>query len=709
MWLLAACLFARALVVADATEAMMLGNPVRKVVTMMQKMQATIEAEGKEKEKMFEEFMCYCKTGDKSLKESISAATDKIPQLESSIKEAKGSKAQLSADVESAKSDREEAKKTLGKAAAIRDKEATDFASEAAESKANINALAKSIPAIEKGMGGAFLQTNTRIYQRLQSLSVSMDMESVDRDLLASFLAGGSSSKGSGEILGILKQMKEDMEKDLAEATSDEEGKVKDYTSLVSAKKKEASALTKAVEDKTVREGGLAVDLANMANDLEDTKDNLAADQEMLANLDSSCKIKMKEWDEYKKMMAEELVALSDTIKLLNDDEALGLFKKTLPSSAASFMQVQVTAKSMQRRALALLKSLKRHRGHHDPRIDFLELALHGGKVGFDKILQMVDELMTVLKKEQSDDDTKKSYCLTEFDKYEDIKKGLILDISDVTKAIADSEESLKVIAKEIKATTTGIKDLDKSVAEATKTRKEENAQATKTLAENAATKDLLGLAKNRLNKFYNPKLHKKTAALQIGEDEQDTGNTESDIESTDAPGGVEGTSFVQVRAHRQAAGQPNANLEFKKKSEGSQGVITMIDILIGDVDKDTTVVETEEKEAQAEYETFMAEAKKKRALDAKSVTDKEGAKAEAETELEKNKMALKDKKVELVETDKFIMGLHQSCDFLLKFYDTRKEARADELESLDKAKAVLNGADYSFLQIGSVHLRGSK
>merc|ERR1719165_3129 len=110
----------------------------------------------------------------------------------------------------------------------------------------------------------------------------------------------------------------------------------------------------------------------------------------MLANMDTACATKEKEWEEYKKMMATELVALADTIKLLNDDDALDLFKKTLPSSASSFMQVQVTAKSMQHRALALLKSVRRGADH---RLDFLELALHGGKVGFDKILKMLDEL----------------------------------------------------------------------------------------------------------------------------------------------------------------------------------------------------------------------------------------------------------------------------------------------------------------------------
>jgi len=197
--------------------------------------------------------------------------------------------------------------------------------------------------------------------------------------------------------------------------------------------------------------------------------------------LDKHCKTKKDEWEAYQKMKAIEQVALADTIKLLNDDDALDLFKKTLPS-ASSFMQVQVSAKSMKQQALALLKSAHKRHGQHDSRLQFLEVALHGGKMGFDKMITMIDDLMAVLGKDQEDDDSKKSYCLSEFDKYEDKKKGLAVDESDLEKAIDSGEESLKSLKKDIAALTASIKDLDKSVMEATATRKQENADVTKKL-----------------------------------------------------------------------------------------------------------------------------------------------------------------------------------------------------------------------------------
>merc|ERR1719359_1104155 len=132
------------------------------------------------------------------------------------------------------------------------------------------------------------------------------------------------------------------MDKDLADATSEENSSIASFDSLVASKQKEIVALTKAVESKTSRIGELGVKIAQMENDLEDTQEGLAEDQKFFADLDKNCAAKEAEWAAYKKVQAEEQVALADTIKVLNDDDALELFKKTLPSAGSSFVQVQV-------------------------------------------------------------------------------------------------------------------------------------------------------------------------------------------------------------------------------------------------------------------------------------------------------------------------------------------------------------------------------
>merc|ERR1719262_1311630 len=135
--------------------------------------------------------------------------------------------------------------------------------------------------------------------------------------------------------------LKDEMDKDLADATSAENEAIASFDGLVASKKKEIVALTKAVESKTSRIGELGVKVAQLENDLEDTKEGLAEDQKFFADLDKNCELKKAEWASYKEMQAKEMVALADTIKVLNDDDALEIFKKTLPSAASSFVQMQ--------------------------------------------------------------------------------------------------------------------------------------------------------------------------------------------------------------------------------------------------------------------------------------------------------------------------------------------------------------------------------
>jgi len=357
-------------------------------------------------------------------------------------------------------------------------------------------------------------------------------------------------------------------------------------------------------------------------------------------------------------MQGEELLALADTIKILNDDDALELFKKTLPGSASSFLQIQVTEQSALRKAL---QTLKDNRRGNDPRVDLIEVALRSGKLGFEKIIKLIDELTAKLKEEQAE---------------------------------ADAEESITNLKAEMEALDDGIRALDKEVAEATENRKAEHDDFEATYAANTAAVDLLKFAKNRLNKFYNPKLYKPPPKRELSEDEQITLNMGGTLAPTAAPGGIAGTGIGLVQAAPPPP--PEANLAYKTKGEESSGVIQMIDNLVNDVEKENQVMKLEEEDAQDDYEKFMADAKEKRAADSKSMSDAEGSLAETDEQMVTDKGTLKDKNTELMETDKYLSGLHADCDWLIKYYDMRKEARTGEIDAMAKAKDVLNGASYS-------------
>merc|ERR1719253_299390 len=309
--------------------------------------------------------------------------------------------------------------------------------------------------------------------------------------------------------------------------------------------------------------------------------------------------------------------------------------------------------------------------------------------------------MVKVLTAEQQDDDDKKEYCNMAFDQADDKKKSLERSVANLEKAIAKAKEGVATLTEEIKALEAGIVALDKSVAEATEQRKQENAEFKALMSSNTAAKEIMKFAKNRLNKFYNPKLYKPPAKKELSAEDAIVRNMGS-------------ASFVQVSSHTStetAPPPPPESFGAYKKSGKSTGVIAMIDLLISDLDKEMTEAQQEEKDAQADYEGMMRDSAEKRTQDSKALADKGAAKADAEADLEATQGSKKETLRELMATGKYIQSLHGECDWLLMNFDARKEARNGEIDSLVKAKAILSGADYSLLQKATKarHLRASK
>lgn len=209
--------------IAASSESQVAANPIRKVVTMLQAMETKVQEEGKKEEDSFNKFMCWCKTGGKDLAASISAAEAKAPAVSSEIAQTEALQTQLQEDLSSHKSDREGAKGARAEATSIREKEAATYAQFNADQGADIAAMGKAITALEKGMSG-FLQTSAAAAIKNVILA-KKDISPVDRQDILAFLSGGSSdgyAPASGQIVGLLKQLKDTTVAALADATEEE-------------------------------------------------------------------------------------------------------------------------------------------------------------------------------------------------------------------------------------------------------------------------------------------------------------------------------------------------------------------------------------------------------------------------------------------------------------------------------------------------------
>merc|ERR1719217_588920 len=428
-------------------------------------------------------------------------------------------------------------------------------------------------------MGAASLM-QLPISSRLTKIADTAHIDSFDRESLVAFLeqkTGGDYAPASGQILGIMKQMLEEMEKSSAEADADEAKAAAGVADLSSSKTKEISVATAAIETKTVRTGELAVSTVQTQNALDDAEEELADAQKFLATLKVQCVEKTKEFQARSALRAEEVAAISEAIAILNDDDALDVFKKAVPAAALAqtvgFLQAKHTKASKFQKAHTMIAGAAQlYKSQPLSLIAYsmqVQIKLGAKAQNFNQILGMIDNMVKILAQEQGDDDKHKEYCEGEFDKAGDDEKAAKDKMAGEDATITEVTDSIATIASDVATLTESIKELDKSVATATGARKAEHAEYTESAALNEAASALLEKAKQRLNKFYNPTLYKAPPKKELSmEDSLYVAGGRSEF--------VGGASFVQIRSHRSQLKQPVAPETFsgiqQPKTEKSTG-----------------------------------------------------------------------------------------------------------------------------------------
>merc|ERR1719160_1562764 len=498
----------------------------------------------------------------------------------------------------------------------------------------------------------------------------------------------------SGQIVGILKGMKDDMEAELAEAVKAEETAIAGFADLKASKEKEIEMATEAIETKTQRAGEVAVSVVQTKDSIEDTEAELADTEKFLTQLATECKTKEGEMAERAKIRAEEVKAISEAISILNDDDALDVFKKARPSALVQeelgFLQKSSNFASKAKKAQAILAVAAARA--HSTQLNVLlftlnsklKLSAKGKAQGLESVIKMIDDMVVLLGKDQKDDDKSKTFCENELEKAEDEEKAAKDKKAQVEASVAEMTDEIAALAEEIATLEQDIKDLDKTVAQATEQRKEEHEDYLEAMQLNEAAVGLVGKAKNRLQKFYNPTLYKAPPKKEM--------SMEDKI--------MQAGSFVQMKIKSEFDVAPPPAPEMPsgpvKKNEKSAGVIGMMDMIIKDLQTGMKDSEYEEKTAQKDYAELMADSQAARAGDTKALTGKEAAKAETEAAFMTTKETRAATATDLKNVQTVIQDLHAACDFIMQNFDLRKEARTNEIEGLKNAKAVLAGANFS-------------
>jgi len=723
---------------AGTAKALTSENPMRKIIGMLQDMAKELEREGEIEKEIFDKAICACEGGTTELQKVIDDSAASMEELTSKLAAGKAESTQLTQEVADHKTGAETAKSDLEEATMLREKESKKFSADELDTKTNIGAMAKAIPAIEKGMGGAALMQmpgqSDKMERFRRYVEVTKLISSDERTQVLSFLSGGSDdeesdqskSQGAGEILGILKNMKDEMEKDLKDLQAQEKTDHESFNELKAAKNEEISLNEKAVIEKEKRIGALALTMSEDDHALEDATEEKANAEKFKANMAEQCATVEKDKAMREKMRAEEIKAVSEAVNILNDDDALDVFKKALPSAAL------VQEKRPNYDALLQLKSELGSkiptRRHHKNALIQLHNSIKKGKEepstgdAAEKLVTgMVDGMVGVLHDEDVGDEHKKAWCYNETQVAHSIEAEKKSVIEKTSTEIAEQEDQLATTVAEIKDLIARIAETDKMVHEATEQRKAEHEEFVNSFATSATALRLIDKAIKRLEKFYSPEKFAKEkkaatdaalakAGLSLSQKRPNTAMVQK-LANQMLPGGFDDFDALlqihETKASSEASSMarfatairngvdpvviPETPKTYEKKESG--GVMGLMNDFKTDLKTDMTESETSEKFMAKDYVRVMEDAKASRTQDVKSLTEKKAAKATLDQHLVDNKSKLALTEEELHNLELYLVQLHTECDFLMRNFEARHEGRVDEETGLEEAETIVTDA----------------
>jgi hypothetical protein len=656
-------------------EASAKNRPVSKVITLLKDMLAQLEKEAEEDEEIYDQLACWCETNDKEKTKAVADAQARITDLTTKIEEMTATGARLNTEIKNLEKEVAENQEALDQATAIRQKQLAEFNAEEKDLLQSVSALKSAITVLSKHHGGALMQVpRSHVLGIAAALQNEMQKHSSlltgilthsQRKAMEAFIQAPedffdaaptfkqSYAPQSGEIFGILKQMKETFETNLSDTQKEELTNQKAYEDLKSAKQEEIAAGQAQIDAKTQELASTDEKLAQAKEDIEDTKNNLSADEEFLLMLKEKCSTTDAEWEERQKTRQLEIEACSKALAILSSDDAHDTFTKTFNPA---FLQVE-SSSSRRKQAADLLSKLAKKVGN--PRL--ATLASQVKLDAFTKVKQAIDDMVTQLLKEKEDEIKHKDFCTDEFNTNQLQTEKKERKKEDLLAKVEDLELTIKTLSDNIETLKGEIAEMQVQMKRAGEDREKENKDFQQTVADQRASQKLLQSALNVLKGFY----EKKGAFLQKQE-----------------PAGP----------------PPPPGFEEYKKNSAAGGVMGMIQQIINDAKAMEAEAIRAEEDAQKAYEDFVKETNTSVETKNKDIANKSEEKAKGEGDLVQANEEKEATLLELEQLSNYNAELHQSCDFIMKNFEIRQTARDEEIEALKQAKAILSGADFEAL-----------
>jgi len=466
------------------------------------------------------------------------------------------------------------------------------------------------------------------------------------------------------------------MSNNLESSTLEEANQNHDFEQTYATTEKESNQLKAQRAKEETEKAEAEAMLADATKMYDDTEKQMQADTEFFDQTKAACKSKHEEWTTRTDLRNAELAGIDKALEILTSDEARELFAKAIKPGVESFLQVandpallQDSATAPAARAYNALKVAVAKR--HSIRLAALAVQIRTSKAGhFDAVIAEIDKMIGILAKEGAADLAKKTQCLDEYQETAKTTKDLEWKIKNNEAYIAKMEKLIELRTQEKAQTVEKIKETQKYMKDITQERKEENEAYLQAKKDDENAKATLEKAKAAFLEYYK----------------------KNDVKMGPIQGSATGM-LQEPEFARSEDDAPDATLSKKGNNKvASKGVVSLFDYIIEDLGDERANEKKAEAKSQEEYEAEMATAKKlEKSLIARKVTltdkiaDRNEDKEEENKRMESNN---KDSDAELAYKAK----ITPDCDWILKAFDQRAEARAAETDGLTTAKEFLAG-----------------
>merc|ERR1719426_289353 len=447
------------------------------------------------------------------------------------------------------------------------------------------------------------------------------------------------------------------MTEDLSDAEKKELQQKEDAKALLSELKTQLAEAEKMLMSKEMAAAENGKALTDAKENMADAETSLDAGSKFLKQVIEMCGQMDTHFEERIKTRNLELSAIQEALKMLTADDARDLFTSTL----GSFVQLRSLRRVRTARERA--SDVLRKAGAKSKDTELIALSTSVALDGFEKVKKAINEMIADLKTQQADEVKHKDFCTAELQKNDMDTIAKTDEKKDLDSKIDLLTENLASIIDEIAKTKAALEQTKVELMSASMDRVAENKAFQDAVADQRATQALLEKVQVRLAKFYG-----------------------------------EGAGALVQAKHKQPAlvqakqPAPPVQIVEYKKSGGASPVITMIDNLIHDAALLEKEAITDENTAQADYEAYVTDSNESMDAKIRSLTNLAETKAPTETELQDTTTSSEQAASDLESLAGVAADLHKACDFTLKNFDIRQEARGQEIEALQQALAILSG-----------------